>query len=555
MAGSLSPSQNAKLLQRVRLIAIALLVLAICFRFAHLDRKVYWHDEVYTSTVITARPGNYLSQELFQNKLVKPADLLAYQQFVPNLTLADMVVRKGMEDAQHPPLYYILLRFWAQIWGTAPAIVRGFSSLLSLLLFPALYWLCLELFESHLSGWVAIALFSVSPLHLVYGQEAREFGFWTALILASSALLLRAIRLPSWRNWVLYGISMAIAFYTALFTLWIAVGHFAYLLFVDSNSFVGRSDRASENGFFKFSLQIGKRTVFCGVILLVVALLYLPWVYFLTASENALGATTSWTSTPLPWPIGLQVTVLNFSRSFVDFNFGLDNLYAYGLAIPVLLLQGYALFVLCQTAPKRIWWFILTFIGCIALPLGIPDLLHGGQLFTVTRYLIPCFVGLQLAVVYLLTTYLAEARIWKFRFAAVSFSLLILLGVLSCNVYSQANTWWNKVLNSNYHQVADLMNGSDRPLIVVDSFSYNPASMVSLSYLLKPDTPLLLLPPVGNSFAVKEVPPGVKTIFLFNLPDVFRQQFEARYQRKFTQVFQDPWNQVWKASAPANGQK
>ena len=164
-------------------------------------------------------------------------------------------------------------------------------------------------------------------------------------------------------------------------------------------------------------------------------------------------------------------------------------------------------------------------------------------------------MGLQLAVVYLLTTYLAEARIWKFRFAAVSFSLLILLGVLSCSVYSEADTWWNKVLSTNYHQVADLMNGSDRPLIIVDSFSYNPASVVSLSYLLKPDTPLLLLPPVGNSFAVKEVPPGVKTIFLFNLPDVFRQQFEARYQQKFTQVFQDPWNQVWKANSPSNGQK
>ncbi len=534
----------------MRLIAIALLVLAICFRFAHLDRKVYWHDEVYTSMVITARPGNYLSQELFQNKLVKPADLLAYQQFVPNLTLADMVVRKGMEDAQHPPLYYILLRFWAQIWGTAPAMLRGFSSLLSLLLFPALYWLCLELFESHLSGWVAIALFSVSPLHLVFGQEVREFGFWTALILASSALLLRAIRAPAWRNWVLYGISMGVAFYTALFSLWIAVGHFAYLLFVDSNSFVGESDRASEDSFFKLSLQIGKRTFFCAVTLLVVALLFIPWMYFLVASKNALGATTSWASIPLPLLISLQVTVLNFSRSFVDFNFDLNNPYAYALAIPVLLLQGYALYVLCRTAPKRIWWFILTFVGGTALPLAVPDLLQGGQLFTVTRYLIPCFVGLQLAVVYLLTTYLKAAQIWKFRFAALGFSLLILLGVLSCSVYSQADTWWNKVLNTNYHQVADLINSSDRPLIVVDAFSYNPASVVSLSYLLKPDTPLLLLPPVGNSFAVKELPVGVKTIFLFNLPEVFRQQFEARYQQKSTQAFQDPWNQVWKANSP-----
>ena len=535
---SLTPF-SSKLFRSVRLIAIALLVLATSFRFAHLDRKVYWHDEVFTSMVITARPGNYLSNDLFQNKLLKPADLLAYQQFVPNLGLTDMVVRKGIEDAQHPPLYYILLRFWAQIWGTAPALTRGFSSLLSLLIFPALYWLCLELFESRLSGWVAIALFSVSPIHLVYGQEAREFGFWTALILASSALMLRAIRLPSWRNWVLYGASMVVAFYTALFTLWIAIGHFAYLLFVDS-----------DNQFFRLPLRIGKRTLFCFGMLLLVALLFIPWAYFVVVSGNALGATTSWTSIPLPLLISLQVTVLNFSRSFVDFNSELGNPYAYALAAPVLILQGYAVYVLCRTAPKRVWWFILTFIGCIALPLALPDLLFGGQLFTVTRYLIPCFVGLQLAVVYLLTTYLTAAQRWKPRFATLVFSLLILLGVLSCSVYSQSNTWWNKVLNSNYPQVANLINRSDRPLIISDAFSYNPASLVSLSYLLKSDTDFLLLPPVGTSFAVKDLPPEVRTIFLFNLPEGFRQQFEARYQQKLTLAFQDPWNQVW-SNAPS----
>ncbi|HEY9642082.1 MAG TPA: glycosyltransferase family 39 protein [Coleofasciculaceae cyanobacterium] len=538
---SMTPSQNFRLLQWVRLIAIALLVLTVAFRFAQLNLKVYWHDEVYTSMVITARPGKYLSEDLFQTKVVKPADLLAYQHFVPNLTLKDMVVRKGMEDVQHPPLYYVLLRFWAQIWGTDPAVIRGFSSLLSLLIFPALYWLCLQLFESPLSGWVAIALFAVSPLHLVYGQEAREFGFWTALILGSSGLLLQAIRFPSWRNWAWYGISMVIAFYTALFSLWIAVGHFAYVLWVDV-----------DNRFLKLPLRIGKRTIFCLVTLLFVALLFIPWIYFMVASKDALSTSTSWTSMPLPLLITLQATVFNFSRNFIDFNFDLSNSFAYVLAIPVLILQAYAVYVLCRTAPPRVWGFILTFVGITALILGLPDVLFGGQRFTVTRYLIPCFVGLQLAVVYLLSTYLTATQRWKTQFAKLVFSLLILLGILSCGVYSQSNTWWNKVLNSNYHQVADLINGSDRPLVIVDAYSYNAGSMVSLSYLLKPDTQFLLLPPVGNSFPVQDLPTGVQTIFLFNLPESFRQQFESRYQKKLTPAFQDPWNDIWRDNASSN---
>jgi len=530
----LTLTQNSRLLKLVRAIAIALLILGISLRFAHLDLKVYWHDEVYTSMAITARPGKYLSEALFQNKVVKSADLLAYQRFIPNLTLQDMVVRKGIEDVQHPPLYYVLTRFWAQVWGTDPTVIRGFSSLLSLLLFPALYWLCLELFESSLSGWVAIALFAVSPFHLVYAQEARQFGFWTALILASSALLLRAIRSSAWQNWILYGFSMVVALYTALFSLWIAIAHFVYILLIDP-----------ENQLFKFPLRIGKRTISFLITFLFGALLFSPWIYFIFLSKDVMGGTTSWTAIPLPFSVSLGLTVFNFSRSFIDFNFDLNNPFAFVLAIPVLILQGYAVYVLCRTTPKRVWWFVLTFVGCTAMGLGLPDLLFGGQRFTVTRYLFPCFMGLQLAVVYLLSTYLTETQRWKPRFAKLVFSLLVILGIFSCGVYSQSNTWWNKVLNSNYHQVADLINKSDRPLIVVDSYSYNPASMVSLSYLLKPDVQFLLLPLVGESFPIKDLPTGVKTIFLFNLPEIFRQQFTSKYHRSMTLAFKDSWNEVW----------
>ncbi|MDA0266900.1 MAG: glycosyltransferase family 39 protein [Cyanobacteria bacterium] len=524
----------------IRLIAIALLILGTAFRFAHLDRKVYWHDEAYTSMVITARPGRYLSQDLFQNRVVKPADLLAYQDFVPDLTLKDMVVRKGIEDVQHPPLYYVLLRFWAQVWGTAPVVTRGFSSLLSLLVFPALYGLCRELFALPLSGWVAIALFAVSPLHLVFGQEAREFGFWTALILASSALLLRAMDRPSWRNWVLYGVSMVAAAYTALFSVCIAIGHFAYVLGTDAGNQLGRSPR------------VGKRTIFCFGTLCWVAVFFLPWVYFIVAAHQELGGTTSWTAVPLTLLVGVQASVFNFSRSFVDFNFGLDAAIAYLLALPILALQGYALYQLCRTAPRKTGWFMVTFMGVTALFFGLPDLLSGGQRFTVTRYLIPCFVGLQLAVVYLLSSNFTARPSWKRRFATLVFSLLIALGVLSCGVYAQANTWWNKGLSSNYHQVAELINGAEAPLIVTDAFSYNPASMISLSYLLEPETQFLLLPRVEESFSVTDLPRDAKTIFLFNLPGIFREQFEVRYPITFSLAFQDPWNEVWESDVPSS---
>ena len=79
-------SHSPQQLRWMRWIAIALVVLALCFRLTGLDRKVYWHDEAYTSLVITAHPGKYFREDLFQNRLVTASDLLAYPQLSPELT-------------------------------------------------------------------------------------------------------------------------------------------------------------------------------------------------------------------------------------------------------------------------------------------------------------------------------------------------------------------------------------------------------------------------------------------------------------------------------------
>ncbi|MBE9140409.1 glycosyltransferase family 39 protein [Nodosilinea sp. LEGE 07088] len=549
MTGNFLDSTPPQLLRRVRRVAIALLIVAIGLRFATLDRKVYWHDEVFTSMVITARPRSYMTADLFQNKLVTPADLLAYQQFVPELTLADMLVRQGQEDVQHPPFYYMLLRFWAQLWGTAPAVMRGFSALLSVLIFPAVYWLCLELFESSLSGWVAIALFAVSPVHLVFAQEAREYGFWTVLVLVTSALLLRAVRSPNWQNWALYGLSMALACYTALFSLGVAIGHGAYVMGIEGG--IKRGIEGGTNGGNRwFRARLGRRTVAFGVAMGLVALSFTPWLYFIATSQEALGNTTSWTSVSLPLRFTLQLLAFNFSTGFVDFNAAGSDRAIYGLILPLLGLQTYAMVWLVRSAPGRVWWFIVTLVGSTALLLWLPDLLFGGQRFTVARYVLACVVGLQLAVVYLLSTWLVAPQRWQARLAQLVLALLIAIGLLSCGVYSRADTWGNKVLNSNYHQLAELINRSDRPLILADSYDHFPVSLISLSYLLKPATQLLLLPNVGSSFAIQTLPAGVDTVFLFNLPDGFRQRFEAWSEQALTLAFEDYWNQVWQTTAP-----
>ena len=49
MAQSIDQQVRPASLKWLRLVFIALLLLGICLRFTALDRKIYWHDEVYTS--------------------------------------------------------------------------------------------------------------------------------------------------------------------------------------------------------------------------------------------------------------------------------------------------------------------------------------------------------------------------------------------------------------------------------------------------------------------------------------------------------------------------
>jgi len=57
-----------------------------------------------------------------------------------------------------------------------------------------------------------------------------------------------------------------------------------------------------------------------------------------------------------------------------------------------------------RKTPKQVWLFVLTLIGVTGLALVIPDLILGGMRSIQARYLMPCYLGIPLAVAYLLAT-------------------------------------------------------------------------------------------------------------------------------------------------------
>ncbi len=70
----------------------------------------------------------------------------------------------------------------------------------------------------------------------------------------------------------------------------------------------------------------------------------------------------------------------------------------------ILILIVYSFYFVCKNTPERVSLFVLTLTSVTVLSLLLPDLIVGGIRVATPRYEIPSYLGVQLAVAYLLST-------------------------------------------------------------------------------------------------------------------------------------------------------
>ncbi|HEY9707990.1 MAG TPA: glycosyltransferase family 39 protein [Oculatellaceae cyanobacterium] len=505
----------------LRFLVIVLLLLGVFFRFAHLDRKVYWHDEVYTSFRLAGYTWRELSPQVFNGKVINAKDLQKYQYPRPQKGLMDTIKSLEVDDPQHPPLYYLIARLWVQMFGYSVTLIRSLSACISLLVFPCIYWLCLELFGASLVGWMAVALVAISPFHVLYAQEAREYVLWTVTILLSSAALLQAMRLQTRLSWGIYAATLALGFYTFLFTGLVAIGHGIYVVAIAG---------------YRWSKTV-KAYLLASVAGLIV---FLPWLFVLIKNWLQFRATTGWIDTiKLPQLTLIKTWGLNLMRPFMDFDWSVDEPLTSLVPPLFLILVGYAIYFVCRQTNKQVWLLILTLIGTAVLPLMLPDLIFGGVRSAASRYLIPYFLGIQLAVAYLLATQITYGRLLKQKFWQMITAVLISAGVVSCVISFQSQTSRIKVVSYNLPQVATIINQTNRPILISNNFGINVGNVFALSYLLKPTVKLQLLVDPN----IPQIPEGVSDVFLLNPSDSLKQGIEKRYKSRIKPIFND--EHIW----------
>ncbi|WP_445246064.1 glycosyltransferase family 39 protein, partial [Microcoleus sp. OTE_8_concoct_300] len=364
---------------------------------------------------------------------------------------------------------------------------------------------------------------AVSPFQIVYAQEARPYSLFVLMILLSGAALLRGMRLKTNSSWAIYAATVALGFYSHLLFALVALGHGIYVAISENLRFnktvIGYFIAASA-GFIAFS----------------------PWIVLLFINSQSASQRTAWQSFKIPLSHLVKQSVLNIIRQFFDVGLysDLPRLY-FLLSIPVILMiliiVCSSFYLLLSQTERRVWLFVMT-LTFVTLAIFLPaDLILGGRRSIYSRYLIPCYLGMQIAVAYFLAVKMTSPQVtmqlqklWRLALAA-----LLSIGIISGCIYLPADSWENKGPSYINAPIARTINSASRPLLITDLWVYNVnkiGNLLGMSNQIDAKAKLLLMSPKNV-----EIPENFTDIFLYSISQELKTQIAKRNQYKIQTIY------------------
>jgi hypothetical protein len=171
-------------------------------------------------------------------------------------------------EIDHPLGYFLLQHFAFDVWGTSDYALRLLSAFAGVATIPLVYVMGSQLANRRVGLWAA-GLLAVAPFHIRYSQEARGYALQVALLSASTACLLLALKRRQYRWWIGFGIATALSVY---------ILYSSFVIFASQLIFVG---------LLLLTLLLLKRQTIRQVLqvavgllvgVLTAAMLYSPWL-------------------------------------------------------------------------------------------------------------------------------------------------------------------------------------------------------------------------------------------------------------------------------------
>lgn len=217
----------------------------------------------------------------------------------------------------HPPLYYLLLHGWMELFGSGDVAVRALSGVFGLLTLPLAY-LAGRRRGGALLGWITLIVVALSPFAVRYSDEARMYSMVMFLAFAGYLLADDILRRGK-SDWLRLGGVVVVAtalLYTHYWALWLLAAAGLIALW--------RAWRPAEPADRRPALLFIGALVLAGV-------LFVPWLPSMLYQSAHTGT---------PWAKPMRPTVA-FGFLVDDFGSGLyDDAVFFGMITVVLLALG-----------------------------------------------------------------------------------------------------------------------------------------------------------------------------------------------------------------------
>ena len=177
-----------------------------------------------------------------------------------------------------PPLYYMLLHVWMDLFGRTEEATHSLSLIFALASIPAALWAGWSLFGKR-AGLVAAGLAALNPFLTSHGQETRMYALMVLLSLLATAAFAHAFVHRRRRYLVAFSVLLAAMLYSHNWSLFFGVGAAAALLYLIRGAEDGRP--LLRDGVLAFGGA---------------ALLYAPWIPSLLFQVRHTGA--PWAEAP-----------------------------------------------------------------------------------------------------------------------------------------------------------------------------------------------------------------------------------------------------------------
>jgi 4-amino-4-deoxy-L-arabinose transferase-like glycosyltransferase len=168
--------------------------------------------------------------------LLRVVDLGSTAYSFDEVNMADLrhmtitqTISKARDHNAATPVDYVISHLAARWLTVDERILRFLPVMYGILSIVVLYWLGRRMFSTRI-GLIAAFLLAINPMHIYHSRDLRFYSLGVLLILLTFTTLHRATERNTKTAWAIYCITLAAAFYTTYYTLFIVASYSIFWL-------------------------------------------------------------------------------------------------------------------------------------------------------------------------------------------------------------------------------------------------------------------------------------------------------------------------------------